>query len=158
MLLGLFGIVVTIVLVARKVPGALILSILLATVVGLFLPGGNGHVHITDMPQHFFSRPNSMMPVAFKLDLGYVWHHPSQSIPIVLALLFTDLFSAMAVLFGVGARAGLNGCGGESAEAAAGAERGCGGGFGWGAAGIDDGDYLSGVGGRGGARREGRGW
>ena len=106
-LLGLGGIVVTIIFVARKVPGALILSILLATVVGFFLPGVNGHGHITDMPAHLFSRPNSMLPVAFHLDLNYVWRHPSQSIPIVLALLFTDLFSAMAVLFGVGARAGL---------------------------------------------------
>lgn len=106
-LLGLGGIILTIVLVARKVPGALILSILVATVAGLFLPGTNGHAHITEMPQHLFSVPNSMMPVAFKLDLRYPLQHPGQSIPIVLALLFTDLFSAMAVLFGVGARAGL---------------------------------------------------
>jgi AGZA family xanthine/uracil permease-like MFS transporter len=106
-LLGLGGVILTIILVARKVPGALILSILAATLVGLLLPGTNGHAHITDIPQHLFSRPNSIMPVAFKLDLAYVWHHPSQSIPIVLALLFTDLFSAMAVLFGVGARAHL---------------------------------------------------
>jgi len=106
-LLGLGGIILTIVLVARKVPGALILSILAATVVGLFLPGANGHAHITDMPQHLFSVPNSMMPVAFKLDLRYPLEHLAQSIPIILALLFTDLFSAMAVLFGVGARAGL---------------------------------------------------
>lgn len=106
-LLGLGGVVLTIVLVARKVPGALILSIVAAAVVGLFLPGAGGHGHITEMPQYLFSLPNSMMPVAFKLDLGYVWRHPAQSLPIVLALLFTDLFSAMAVLFGVGARAGL---------------------------------------------------
>ncbi len=106
-LLGLAGIVLTIILVARKVPGALILSIFAATFAGLFLPGVNGHRHLTDLPLHLFSLPNSMAPVALKLDLGYVWHHPSQSIPIVLALLFTDLFSAMAVLFGVGARAHL---------------------------------------------------
>jgi AGZA family xanthine/uracil permease-like MFS transporter len=106
-LLGLAGIILTIVLVARKVPGALILSIIAATVAGFFLPGINGHAHLTDLPQHIFSRPNSIMPVAFKLDLGYTWHHLSQSIPIILALLFTDLFSAMAVLFGVGARANL---------------------------------------------------
>src|SRR5260370_24597892 len=106
-LLGVGGVILTIILVARKVPGALILSILAATLVGLLLPGTNGHAHITDIPQHLFSRPNSIMPVAFKLDLAYVWHHPSQSIPIVLALLFTDLFSVMAVLFGVGVRAHL---------------------------------------------------
>jgi AGZA family xanthine/uracil permease-like MFS transporter len=106
-LLGLGGIILTIVLVARKVPGALILSILIATVAGLFLPGPGGHGHITGMPAHLFSMPNSIMPVAFKLDLRYPFQHPTQSIPIILALLFTDIFSAMAVLFGVGARAGL---------------------------------------------------
>ncbi len=106
-LLGLAGLILTIVLVIRKVPGALILSILAASIAGLFLPGANGHAHITDWPGHLFSRPNSMAPVAFRLDLRYPWHHPSQSIPIILALLFTDLFSAMAVLFGVGARAHL---------------------------------------------------
>jgi len=106
-LLGLGGVILTIIFIIRKVPGALILSILVATIAGLFLPGGNGHPHITEMPQHLFSWPNSIAPVAFKLDLVYVWRHPSQSIPIILALLFTDLFSAMAVLFGVGARANL---------------------------------------------------
>jgi AGZA family xanthine/uracil permease-like MFS transporter len=106
-LLALGGVILAIVLVVRKVPAALILSILAVTIAGLFLPGVNGHAHITDWPQHLLSRPNSIMPVAFKLDLAYPWHHLSQSIPIILALLFTDLFSAMAVLFGVGARAHL---------------------------------------------------
>ncbi|SFS18926.1 putative MFS transporter, AGZA family, xanthine/uracil permease [Granulicella pectinivorans] len=106
-LLALGGVILAIVLVVRKVPAALILSILAVTIVGLFLPGVNGHAHITDWPQHLFSRPNSIMPVAFRLDLVYPWHHLAQSIPIILALLFTDLFSAMAVLFGVGARAQL---------------------------------------------------
>lgn len=106
-LLGLGGIVVTVILVLRKVPGALILSILAATVVGLFLPGTGGHAHMTELPKHVFSWPNSMRPVAFQLDLKYPLQHFAQSIPIILALLFTDLFSAMAVLFGVGARAGL---------------------------------------------------
>jgi AGZA family xanthine/uracil permease-like MFS transporter len=52
--------------------------------------------------------PQSMAPIAFKVDLKYLWQHPSQSFPIVVALLFTDLFSAMAVLFAIGDRANLN--------------------------------------------------
>jgi AGZA family xanthine/uracil permease-like MFS transporter len=106
-LLGFFGIALAMVFVKRRIPGALVLSIATLTLIGLFLPGASGHAHITELPKHLFSAPNSIMPVAFKLDLGYVWHHPSQSIPIVLALLFTDLFSAMAVLFAVGYRANL---------------------------------------------------
>jgi len=107
-LLACAGIIFTIILVSRKIPGALIISVLAATVAGLFIPGINGHAHITDWPQHIFSLPNSIRPVAFQLDLKYFWQHPAQSIPIVLALLFTDLFSAMAVLFAIGDRAKLN--------------------------------------------------
>jgi AGZA family xanthine/uracil permease-like MFS transporter len=107
-LLAFGGIIFVIVLVRMKVPGALMWSILAVTVVGLFLPGEAGHPRITPMPAHLFSWPNSMAPVAFKLDLGWFWHHPGQSIPIVIALFFTDIFSAMAVLFAIGERAHLN--------------------------------------------------
>jgi AGZA family xanthine/uracil permease-like MFS transporter len=48
-----------------------------------------------------------MSPIAFKLDLMWFWSHLSVGIPIVLALLFMDLFSAMAVLFAIGQRANL---------------------------------------------------
>ncbi len=106
-LLALVGTILTIVLIVRRVPGALVLSIILATVAGLFLPGPPGHKHLTDLPAHLFSWPNSMAPIAFKLDLRYPLDHPAQCLPIVLALLFTDLFSAMAVLFGIGTRAHL---------------------------------------------------
>ena len=106
-LLALGTIVLTVVLVVRRVPGALIVSIALATLVGLVLPGSAGHAHLTEWPHRLFSLPNSMAPVAFKLDLRYPLQHPAQSLPIILALLFTDLFSAMAVLFGIGMRAGL---------------------------------------------------
>ena len=106
-LLALGGTILTIVLVVRRVPGALVLSIAAATILGLFLPGPPGHAHLTAWPTRIFSAPNSMGPVAFKLDLRYPLQHPGQSVPIILALLFTDLFSAMAVLFGIGIRAGL---------------------------------------------------
>jgi AGZA family xanthine/uracil permease-like MFS transporter len=107
-LLALAGIVVAIVLVRKSVPGALMWSILAVTVAGFFLPGEAGHPRITPLPTHLFSWPNSITPVAFKLDLGWFWHHLSQSIPIVIALFFTDIFSAMAVLFAIGERAHLN--------------------------------------------------
>lgn len=107
-LLAFAGILLAIVLVVRKVPGALILSIALLTIAGLFLPAAHGPGHITPLPQHLFSLPNSIEPVAFKLDLLYPLQHPAQCIPIVIALLFTDLFAAMAVLFAIGDRAHLN--------------------------------------------------
>ena len=106
-LLAMIGIIVVFVLVVRGVPGALIWSILLVTVVGLFVPSSAGQAHITPLPQHLFSLPASIGSIAFKLDLKWFWTHLSISIPIVLALLFMDLFSAMAVLFAIGQRANL---------------------------------------------------
>ncbi len=107
-LLAFAGIVLAFVLIARNVPGALMWSILIVTVAGIFLPGATGHAHITQMPHQIVSRPNSLAPIAFKLDLVWFWRHLGQAIPIVIALLFTDLFSAMAVLFAIGQRANLN--------------------------------------------------
>ncbi len=107
-LLGIGGIIGAIALVRRKVPGALMWSILAVTVVGMVLPGEIGRRRITSIPLHIFSWPNSIAAVAFRLDLGWFWHHLGQSIPIVMALFFTDIFSAMAVLFAIGERANLN--------------------------------------------------
>jgi adenine/guanine/hypoxanthine permease len=107
-LLGLAGILLAIILVLRKVPGALVISILVLSVAGLFLPGVAPHTKITPLPHAVFSWPNSIAPVFLKLDLAYPWHHPGQCIPIVLALFFSDLFSAMAVLLAIGSAAGLN--------------------------------------------------
>ena len=100
-LLGFGGILLACGLVYRGVPGALVISIIALTIAGLFL-------NITHMPPAVVSLPNSMAPVFLKLDLMYFWQHLAQCIPIVLALLFGDLFSAMAVLLAIGTAAKLN--------------------------------------------------
>ncbi len=106
--LGFAGILITIVLVNRGVRGALILSILLITVAGLFLPGATPGSSITALPHEIVGWPHSIAPTFLQLDLLYPWQHFNQSISIVLALLFSDLFSAMATLMAIGARARLN--------------------------------------------------
>ena len=105
--LGFAGILLAVILVLRKVPGALVISILVLSVAGLFLPGVTPHSKITPLPQGLISWPNSMAPVFLKLDLLYFWHHLGQCTPIVLALFFGDLFSAMAVLLAIGSAARL---------------------------------------------------
>jgi AGZA family xanthine/uracil permease-like MFS transporter len=106
--LGFAGILLAVILVLRKVPGALIVSILVLSVAGLFLPGVAPHSKITALPHAVVSWPNSIAPVFLKLDLAYFWLHLGQSIPIVFALFFGDLFSAMAVLLAIGGAAHLN--------------------------------------------------
>jgi AGZA family xanthine/uracil permease-like MFS transporter len=107
-LLPALGLIMTIVLVYRKVPAALILSILILTVAGLFVPDATSHAKITQMPARLIDWPNSMGKVFLQLDLGYFWKHLAVCIPIVLALLFSDIFSALGVLLAVGARSNLN--------------------------------------------------
>ncbi|MBV9671636.1 MAG: NCS2 family permease, partial [Verrucomicrobia bacterium] len=49
----------------------------------------------------------SLSPTLFKLDLAFFWQNLFVSIPLVLALLFVDLFDNMGTLIGVANRAGL---------------------------------------------------
>ena len=107
-LMAFFGIILTVVAVFWRIPGALVLSILILTVLGLFVPGTAPHSTITPWPDRLFDLPNSMGKLVGQLDLGYFWHHVGQCIPIILAIFFGDLFSAVACLLAIGQMAHLN--------------------------------------------------
>ena len=107
-LLAFLGIIFLTWMMLKKVPGAIVLSIFALAILGIFLPGAKPGTMITPLPAHIIDWPNSIAPLFLKLDFGYFWQHMGQCIPIVLALVFSDLFSAMAVLVAVGTRANLN--------------------------------------------------
>jgi AGZA family xanthine/uracil permease-like MFS transporter len=109
-LLVLGGIVLTAILVWRKLPGAIIIVIALITALGFFLKatGADGKaVPITAAPEAIVALPASLAPTFLKLDLGYFWSHWRECLPLLLALLFVDLFDNMGTLIGVCQRAGL---------------------------------------------------
>jgi AGZA family xanthine/uracil permease-like MFS transporter len=106
--IAFFGIIITVAAIYRKIPGSLILSILIITLIGLFVPGPTPHSTLTPWPDRLLDKPNSMGPLFLHLDLVYFWHHLGQSMPIVLAILFGDLFSAVAGLLAIGQLAHLN--------------------------------------------------
>lgn len=106
-LLALTGIVLTAVLVWRRVRGAIVLAILILTAVGLVVPGADGQGRVTQPPAAVVSLPASLAPTFLKLDLGYVLRHFWELLPALLALLFVDLFDNMGTLIGVCQRAGL---------------------------------------------------
>jgi AGZA family xanthine/uracil permease-like MFS transporter len=105
-LLALFGILLTGALVLRRVPGAVILGILLLTFLGLFLPDETGK-KITAMPPALIGKPASLAPTFLQLDLAYFWKHFHALCLPLLALLFVDLFDNMGTLIGVTQRAGF---------------------------------------------------
>lgn len=105
--LVILGIILTAILVIRRVPGAIILVVLLLTLAGLFIPSGTGNSMITARPNGIINLPASLSPTFLKLDLGYFWQNLDLAFPLVLALLFVDLFDNMGTLIGVAKRAGL---------------------------------------------------
>jgi len=104
--LVLAGVVLTAVLIWWRVRGAILVSVLVLSVAGLFIPDGAGGT-VTRMPHALAGWPASLRPLFLQLDLGYLWSHWRQGATVVLALLFIDLFDNMGTLIGVCSRAGL---------------------------------------------------
>jgi AGZA family xanthine/uracil permease-like MFS transporter len=106
--LCLAGIVLTALLVARKVPGAIVIGILVITIVGLFTSDGMGH-RVTDLSAGFFSTPHSAAPIFLKLSFGFLtsWSKFQTALPLIFTLLLVDMFDNIGTLIGVSRRAGL---------------------------------------------------
>lgn len=100
------GILLTAVLVARRVPGAIILSILAVTAGGLFVSNGQGGM-VTTMPKALFDLPASPLPTMFQLNFDLLLHDFGKALPIILTLLLVDMFDNIGTLIGVTQRAGL---------------------------------------------------
>ncbi|HEY6166912.1 MAG TPA: NCS2 family permease, partial [Verrucomicrobiae bacterium] len=94
-LLVLFGVALTAVLVWRKVRGAIVIAVLVLTVIGLLLPAADGQGTLTRKPDALLALPASLAPTFLALDLRYVFAHFAQVFPLILALLFVDLFDNM---------------------------------------------------------------
>lgn len=115
-LLCLGGILLTAVLVARRVPGAIVLSILAVTAVGLVVPNGAGGT-VTRMPDALFSLPASPAPTFLQLNFDLLVHDLAKALPIILTLLLVDMFDNIGTLIGVTQRAGLLGPDGKLPKA-----------------------------------------
>ncbi len=105
-ILVLFGIVLTAILIHRRVRGAIIIGVIVLAVIGAFLPDGAGST-ITHKPNAIAAFPASLAPTFMALDVGYVVRNIATTLPLLLSLLFVDLFDNMGTLIGVCSRAGL---------------------------------------------------
>jgi len=104
--LAFLGILLTAVLVARRVPGAIILSIGAITLIGLFVPTGDGGM-VTSQPSSLLGWPSSPEPVMFKLSFDFLLNDFARALPVLITLLLVDMFDNIGTLIGVTKRAGL---------------------------------------------------
>lgn len=106
--LCLAGIALTAVLIARRVPGAIILGIAAVTVAGLFVRAGGGK-RVTEWPSEFVAMPASPAPVLLELTFNFLTntHAILLALPLILTLLLVDMFDNLGTLIGVTKRAGF---------------------------------------------------
>jgi AGZA family xanthine/uracil permease-like MFS transporter len=97
-LLTLFGLVVTSVLLVRRVKGAIFIGMVVTAVAGMF----TRQVHV---PTRLFALPPSIAPTFMKLDIPSALH--LGLLTIVFAFLFVDLFDNAGTLVAVASQAGL---------------------------------------------------
>jgi AGZA family xanthine/uracil permease-like MFS transporter len=105
-ILTLLGILLTPVLVARRVPGALILSIAAIALIGLLIPGEHGKM-VTTPPHSLLAWPKWPRHSFLALDFGYVFTHLILVLPILFYFVCAEFFSTLGTLIGVTGAANL---------------------------------------------------
>ncbi|MFT7258619.1 MAG: AGZA family xanthine/uracil permease-like MFS transporter [Glaciecola sp.] len=104
-LLAFLGIIFTIVLVIKKVTGAILISIVTLTVIGLFIPTENGY--LTAMPSAIVGLPPPISDTFFAMDLLYPIVNFTTTWDLIFALMFVNMFDTIGTLIGVSKRAKL---------------------------------------------------
>ncbi|HKK09181.1 MAG TPA: NCS2 family permease, partial [Bacteroidales bacterium] len=98
-LVALGGIILTGILLAFKVKGALLIGILVTTVVGI--PAG-----ITNVPDtNLVSAPPSIKPIFFQFEFGQIFTF--DMLIVLFTFLFVDMFDTVGTLIGVSDKAGM---------------------------------------------------
>jgi AGZA family xanthine/uracil permease-like MFS transporter len=100
------GLLITALLVALRVPAALLLSIVAISLLGLLVPSGTGAA-ITVLPNRLFAWPVTPSQTFLALDLPGLFTHFTTVLPVILYLCISDFFGVTATLVGVLRRAGM---------------------------------------------------
>lgn len=103
-LLAIIGLLITSLLLAYNVKGAILIGILLTTLIGI-------PIGITQLSPYASFAPPSLEPVAFKLDFANILH-PNMFI-VLFTFLFVDMFDTVGTLVGVCTKANMLTKGGE---------------------------------------------
>jgi AGZA family xanthine/uracil permease-like MFS transporter len=104
-LLALAGIILTIVLVIRKVTGAILISVVVLSIIGAFIPVGDGY--LTQHTSQIIGLPDSISTTFFAMDIMYPIEYFAETWDLIFALLFVNMFDTIGTLIGVSRRAKL---------------------------------------------------
>ncbi len=96
-LLGLIGLIITSVLIIKKVKGDLLIGIIVTALIGI--PMGITHFN------GIASLPPSIEPIFFKFDFSQVFSF--DMLVVVFTFLFVDIFDTLGTLVGVSSKAGM---------------------------------------------------
>ena len=105
LLLTLFGIILTLILVIKKVTGGILLPVILLAIIGAFIPQGDGY--LTAAPEALIGLPDPIDNTFFAMDIVYPLTHFAQTWDLILALMFVNMFDTIGTLLGVSRRANL---------------------------------------------------
>jgi adenine/guanine/hypoxanthine permease len=105
-LLTMIGILLTPILVARKIPGALIIAIAALTLVGLFVPGAAGKM-VTSPPTAFVAWPKWPAGTFGQLDFKWLFSNFMIALPLLFYFVCAEFFSTLGTLIGVTGAANL---------------------------------------------------
>ena len=109
--LALIGTIITLVLVIRKVKGALLVGILITWILGIICQLAGVYVDDVEagvyslIPTGLISAPPSIAPIAGKLSFSGI--SIFDFIVVIFAFLFVDLFDTLGTLIGVSTKAGF---------------------------------------------------
>jgi AGZA family xanthine/uracil permease-like MFS transporter len=104
-LLAFLGIILTVILVIKNVTGAILLSIIVLTAIGIFIPTESGF--LTAVPEGIIGMPEPITDTFLAMDLVYPIQHFAATWDLIFALMFVNMFDTIGTLIGVSKRAKL---------------------------------------------------
>lgn len=107
-ILAYVAVLITVVLVALRVPAGLLASIIAVSLIGLWVPDGNGGT-VTRLPQSLVAWPAAPSQMFLALDFPGFAGNFLTLLPVLLYFCINDFFGVTATLVGVTRRAGLLG-------------------------------------------------
>ncbi len=96
-IVAILGVIITGVLLVKRVKGAILIGIVFSTIVSIILG-------VTELPAKIFSAPPSLSPVAFKF-VGFKEIFSMDMLIVLFTFLFVDMFDTIGTLIGVASKA-----------------------------------------------------